>query len=343
MNTGNNTNICAKYQTNKVENIQQNHADALKRINTRVKPTADSVLTAKHIEEIFKIIDDVFFSKQIGKLLRSRGIELEFDVALRLTSTAGYFKKLSDKKHVLVISVPIMKQLFSNDEKRYELGGLQCSSKIECIYHVICHELIHFIASVECPELMTSQRGHNGIFKKMINNIFGHTNCHHSLHVDIDRKTRALDAIKTNFKIGDTVSFKYGKVLMRGQILSINNRVKIITSDKRMFYIGPMSIINDSGSDRAECLKKDPKCTTFKNVNDCGSNAGCSWSTKTNKCSKTRVCKKPQTRKQPSTLSAVSAAASGCSSYNAEPECIKSKYNCVWGKTKRCSKKRMRD
>jgi hypothetical protein len=304
-----NMSICAKYQANKVDNIQQKHAEALKRINARVKPTtAESALTVKHIEEIFKIIDDVFFNKQIEKLLRSRGIELKFDVALRLTSTAGYFKKLSEKKHVLVISVPIMKQLFSKDEKRYALGGMQCTSKNECIYHVICHELIHFIASVECPELVTSQRGHNGIFKQLIKNIFGHTNFTHSLNVDMDKKIRLLDAIKTNFKIGDMVSFKYGKVIMRGQILSINTRVKIITSDKRMFYIGPTSIIND--------IAAEP-----------------------------RARKKAQTRKKPTSTAAAAAAAataSGCSSYNAEPECTKSKYNCVWGKTKRCSKKRSR-
>jgi len=195
---------------------------------------------------------------------------------------------------VLIISVPIMKQLFSKDEKRYELGGMQCTSKNECVYHVICHELIHFIASVECPELVTSRRGHNGIFKQLIQNIFGHTNFTHSLDVDMDKKIRLLDAIKTNFKIGDAVTFEYGKNIMHGQILTINNRVKIITSDKRMFYIGPEYIIND---------------------------------------------KKHQTRKQPTSTT---TAASSCSSYNAEPECTKSKYNCVWGKTKRCSKKRSR-
>lgn len=336
-----NTSICAKYQTNKMENIQQKHADALKRINTRVK-TTESVLTVKHIEEIFKIIDDVFFSNQIEKLLRLRGIELKFDVSLRLTSIAGYCKQVNSKKYIMSFSAPIMKKLFSQDEKRYELGGLQCSSKIECVYHVICHELIHLIVFMECPEMMTSKRGHNGIFKNMIKNIFGHTTCHHMLHVDVDRKIRVLDAIKTRFKIGDAVTFKIGKRIIHGQIMSINNRVKVITSDKRMFYVEPTSIINDNDTDSVECLKKGSvnskiiKCTTFKNVKECGSNAGCSWSSKTNKCSKTRVYKKTQTRKEPTTT------ASGCSSYNAEPECNKSKYNCVWGKTKRCSKKRTR-
>lgn len=363
-----NTSICAKYQTNKVENIQQKHTDALKRINTRVKPP-ESVLIVNDIEEILKIIDDVFFNKQIEKILKSKGIELKFDINSNLTSTAGYCKKINSKKYILSFSVPIMKKLFSKDEKRYELGGLQCNSKIECIYHVICHELIHLIVFIECPEMMTSKRGHNGIFKKMIKNIFGHTTCGHSLHEDIDtrenRRTRAFEAVNTKFKIGDTLTTKAGKRTFQGQIMSISSkRVKILTSDKKIFYISNACI--NGGNDSGACLKKNAvqltdtvmapqkvkqlkpiKCMTLKNIKDCGSNASCSWSSKTNKCSKTRVYKKPQTRKQSPAAEdkrkdKLSSAASGCTSYTAEPECIESKHNCIWGKTKRCSKKRTR-
>ena len=111
-----NTSICAKYQTNKVENIQQKHADALKRINTRVKKP-ESVLTINDIEEIFKIIDDVFFSKQIEKILKSKGVELKFDINSKFTSIAGYCKQINSKKYILSFSAPIMKKLFSKDEK----------------------------------------------------------------------------------------------------------------------------------------------------------------------------------------------------------------------------------
>jgi hypothetical protein len=239
-----NTSICAKYQTNKVENIQQKHADALKRINTRVHiHHSESVLTVNDVEKIFKIIDDVFFNKQIEKIVRSKGVELKFDINSKFTSIAGYCKQINSKKYILSFSAPIIKKLFSKDEKRYELGGLQCSSKIECMYHVICHELIHLIVFMECPEMMTSKRGHNGIFKKMIKNIFGHTTCHHMLHEDIDtregRTTRAFEAVKTNFKVGDTLATKAGKRTFRGQIMSIGSkRVKILTSDKKIFFIG---------------------------------------------------------------------------------------------------------
>jgi hypothetical protein len=363
-----NTSICAKYQTNKVENIQQKHADALKRINTRVKKP-ESVLTINDIEEIFKIIDDVFFSKQIEKILKSKGVELKFDINSKFTSIAGYCKQINSKKYILSFSAPIMKKLFSKDEKRYEIGGLQCSYTTECIYHVICHELIHLIVFIECPEMTTSKRGHNGIFKKMIKNIFGHTTCHHMLHEDIDtresRTTRAFEAVKTKFKVGDTLATKAGKRTFRGQIMSIGSkRVKILTSDKKIFYISHACINdgNDNGngadSDNGACLKKDAvqpaaavmapqtfkpiKCTTLKNVKDCGSNEACSWSSKTNKCSKTRVYKNPQTQKRSKRKDNLLSTASGCMSYTAEPECIESNYNCVWGKTKRCSKKRTR-
>lgn len=90
--------ICSKYQTNKVASIEQKHAEAIKRISARVHiHDSESVLTASHIEEMFKIIDDVFFSKQLDKILKSRGIELKFDTNLRLTSTGGYFKKVTNK------------------------------------------------------------------------------------------------------------------------------------------------------------------------------------------------------------------------------------------------------
>jgi hypothetical protein len=319
-----NTSICAKYQTNKVANIQQKHADALKRINTRVHihdSVSESVLTVKDVEEIFKIIDDVFFNKQIEKIVRSKGVELKFDINANFTSIAGYCKQINSKKYILSFSAPIMKKLFSKDEKRYELGGLQCSSKIECMYHVICHELIHLIVFMECPEMMTSKRGHNGIFKKMIKNIFGHTTCHHWLHEDIDtretRKTTAFEAVKTKFKIGDTLTTKAGKRTFQGQIMSISNkRVKILTSDKKIFYIPHDACINDgNGTDNG---------------------------TRANKKTQTRKRSPAAEDKRKDKLLNPAASGSGCPSYTAEPECTKSKYNCVWGKTKRCSKKRVR-
>ena len=333
-----NTSICAKYQKNKVENIEQKHVDALKRINSRVHiRNPDSVLTVSDIEEIFKIIDDVFFSRQISAILKSRGIELIFNINSNITSTAGYCKKINDKKYLLSFSIPIMKKLFSKDETRYELGGLQCRTKIECMYHVICHELIHFIAHIECPELVSSQRGHNGIFKKMIKNIFGHTNCHHSLHEDIDTKISALEAVKANFKIGDVITTNAGKRSLQGRILSITNkRVKILTADNRKFYIAPSLINNDRANAVQPVPSKNIKCTAFKSAIDCGTNLACSWSSKTNKCSKTRTSKKQTTRKPPQ----IPLATATCTSYTTETEC--SKNNCVWGKTQRCSKKRTR-
>lgn len=332
-------NLCIKYQTNKIDNIQQKHTDALKRIRTSINPNSN--LTNHDIAEIFKIIDDTFFNNQITELIKKKKIELTFEVSSKLTCCAGICRKYNEKQYKLIISVPIMEKIFSNDEKRYNIGGLTCYSKIECIYHVICHELIHFINFVECSHLVESKRGHNGIFKQMIKNIFGHTNSYHSLHEDLDTKETKKNTFFGKIKIGDIITVKNKSKIFQGHILAIGaKRVKIQTADNKQFYI-PYHLI-ESCEDCIKFVSKKTNIAAASNEQPCPSHQtkdecakyDCIWG-KTGRCSKKR---KPQAAATSSLQSKVSKKLT-CPSYKTKEECAT--YECIWGKTGKCSKKRI--
>ncbi len=100
-------NLCVKYQTQSVNNIELKHKEALRRIGSKIS-NSQSNLTHHDIAFIFEIIDALFFDNQIRDLINKKGIELIFDVSSKLTCSAGVCRKYNDNQYQLTISIPIM-------------------------------------------------------------------------------------------------------------------------------------------------------------------------------------------------------------------------------------------
>lgn len=133
------------------------------------------------MKAIFIVIDSVFFENKINKILNKANRKLIFSVNERLTKTGGRCRSVVNSEHLICFSAPIIDKLFLNNEKRYKMGGLDCYSKVECIHHIMCHELIHLIMFIECPKLTKKKKGHGDEFIKMMKNIFDHNCIYHQM------------------------------------------------------------------------------------------------------------------------------------------------------------------
>lgn len=260
-------NLCLFFKDHNIQDKETKHQHAIDRIKTIFKNLFFQQEVKKgDVMKMFRIVDKIFFGNAIQKIIRKNNIAMHFSVSAKLTSTAGYCQKYNDHKYKITLSLPVTRKLFidtnniQNQNLQYHMGGIVCRNKVECIYHVMCHEIIHLINMIECNDLVETVRGHTGIFKKMVYNIFGHTNCHHSLHIDVDtmnkkkkvhKEKQASDQemIKNKFgnliKVGNILIARAGKKELSGTIISVGmSRIKIHSNDGKMWFIPYQLIIN---------------------------------------------------------------------------------------------------
>jgi len=191
--------------------------------------------------DTFRYINDYFFGGDIDRLILRDEIEIRLGTKKKLSKTAGICQKFNNKKYGIFISKIVFNKIFTKEEKKIKIGGVFCTNKLECLFHVVAHEMIHLINMIECPYEVASKRGHSEIFQKMVKNIFGHTNCHHCLiSGDYDELVKKSDEIKKKWapqlKIGKHLRAEYKSKVFEGEIVAIGDkRVKIRIADKQLY------------------------------------------------------------------------------------------------------------
>lgn len=151
-------------------------------------------ITGKLVDDMFKLYDKEFFGGQILESAKAKNYRLEFDLGSS-TKVAGYCKP-RPKECVIRIEVsgPIVQGLFTRNPETGETprthysGGLVCYDKVECVQHVLEHEMIHAFIDLFCPQVMHRKPGrakrppqHPRLFKDMVYSLFLQTEVTHSL------------------------------------------------------------------------------------------------------------------------------------------------------------------
>jgi hypothetical protein len=204
-------------------------------------------ITVPIIHQIFSIFDEKYFDKNIQKYINKNNINLTFMISTKMTASAG---KVCHRKNEIkfVISSLIINSL--NDTERKKIGGHICSDRIDCFIILFEHEFVHLILVIS--RIAQHETSHGVTFKKLIRNMFNHTNYTHQLLIkgDIIDTENQTNILKKNIKVGDIVVSKLiDNKIYRGIVIKKNPtgiRTKLIDNGKLIVlkYLGIEKIDN---------------------------------------------------------------------------------------------------
>ena len=166
------------------------------------------------------------FMYLLNAYLNIKKLPIIFEFNSKFKKTAGSFETYKDEfnnySYKLIVSKPIIKSLFKNNEESLEINGITCYNKLECFILLIEHEFIHFIISY-CNKSDWKNGEHSKKFKLLMNNIFGHTSCTHNL-----LNTENLN-IKKELKINNVYSLKQNNQnIKKIKLIKINPKKALV-------------------------------------------------------------------------------------------------------------------
>jgi hypothetical protein len=147
-----------------------------------IEPRLKNLSTAD-LRDIFEIIDFVWFH---GLLQRLPHTTLSFRLSKAWKKVAGTCTKRGC--HYTISLAPNLHMKPFKTMYRQNAGGkdLYCYNPLDCLLNTFYHELVHLIIFVLCPQYNVPG-GHSNEFKKIMNNLFGHTDFRHGFGKDPDK------------------------------------------------------------------------------------------------------------------------------------------------------------
>ncbi|AYV77774.1 MAG: SprT-like protein [Edafosvirus sp.] len=178
----------------------------------QLKPLYDGKsITDAMIKKCFKLIDNLYFNKTIQEKIDQQKYKIEFKVSGKLTSSAGVFKNRGKKLKIL-LSSPILDNLFNDDVKHVEINGIMCDSLLIVFIVLMEHEMTHcllFLLESHPLNIKKEKSGHTDVFKLITYDMFKHTRITHNLlYGDIIKFHEHTKIAKEKFNIGDIVNCK---------------------------------------------------------------------------------------------------------------------------------------
>lgn len=210
----------------------------------------DFELTPKGVQRMFEMIDERFLGNTIKFRLRACHQTLTFDVNGRFSKTGGRFTGKSDQN--LIELAAWLTDI--GDELKRE-GGEICEGWVECTIATLQHELAHLLVHLETYRLGINREkpkafvGHGERFVSIVSRLFGISEIYHHLLEEANVDTRASNSAarpkaiistKSDFQLGDEVSFEGGKMLgyLTGKIVKMNpKRAKVKIGDGRVYLV----------------------------------------------------------------------------------------------------------
>lgn len=204
------------YLKNKNNSIEQNRTAIIKSL----EKLNETKITEKQISVCFHMIDKLYFGNTISKKIDNLNKIIYFKVNNLLTKSAGRLGSLK-YYYVLELSSKILDNLFNNQTKTVELGGLICYNLAETICVVIEHEIIHLILM-----MLYSIRTHNNMFRTLARNIFNQTQIRHKLLFgDITKHEQKISEMRDMINIGDIITCNNK---FKGKIVDIKKEYVVI-------------------------------------------------------------------------------------------------------------------
>lgn len=199
-----------------------------------------TVITSAIVKKVFTYLDAVLFNKNLTEYTTQNSIDLQFKVSKAMTSTAGmFFRRVvhgQTKVMGFKISYNFFQDIIDNKTLNINLGSVNeknepCYSTtyIEPLLTTMEHEMIHMLMHItsdnKLNDLKTVKSGHTKVFKRLVYNIFGHTNVTHRYSIGDVVKS---EEIKGEINIGDYV--KDINSNFKGYVVSKKNRNIILCS-----------------------------------------------------------------------------------------------------------------
>ncbi len=178
------------------------------------------------VGKLFKLYDEQFFNNFFWDNYRQK---LNFKISTRMTKSAGkltYYKQ--NQSFLISLSTNLLFQTFKNENRTIKVNGFICTNRLEAAMHVLEHEIIHLSEWIVYKNSNCS----HARFRSLAKNIFGHTDVTHQLVVGSEYAQISYD-----LNIGDTVSFQFDGIEMKGIIARITKRATVMVEDGRGQYM----------------------------------------------------------------------------------------------------------
>lgn len=184
----------------------------------------NAILSFPVINQLLFLYDSIYFNKYLVK-----NSVIALDISRRMTRAAGLTKFNKKTKHFeIVFSVPLLLHAFKENEGRaFEVNGLLCNTPSEALMRVMEHELVHVLEFILKGNSSCSKRD----FRVISYNLFGHTQTKHAI------SNEPISTVKkSDYKIGQTVSFEYDGHLYTGIINRITKRATVLVKSPKGIY-----------------------------------------------------------------------------------------------------------
>ena len=215
----------------------------------------------KYLEELFKIVDEVYFDNLINKWLKAKSSTVNFILKDEYSNIAGTCSK-TGCAYVINIATNLFSKYFET-MKVQKVNGIQCRNSLACMIIVFLHELTHLIIYVFCPNYCPPD--HPKKFKDITKSLFGHTEFTHSFGRDSSLVGLTKDELQKRKYISFTekdnsiVIAKINKIKIKRVSITVikgNDKLK-----KGEMYSIPFSIIN---KEEPEVSEKDESKVPIK-------------------------------------------------------------------------------
>lgn len=249
--------FCAYWAKHKISNhVRETCFDTLEKYAKRIGIGENlEHMDSKRLLALFTAVDIIWFGGVMTRYITRRNVKQECGTSPHPTSkrVAGYCKWSWSKQMGIRLKInmckPVLceKELFptanqleqgTHSPKRYQVGGVICSSPLECMLQTFVHEITHAIVQMFCPE----RTSHGPVFRMLVKAIFGQKTSTHGLGTRLGKtsgfrgshSSDYVKFVKKNIKKGQSVTFYVGKVKKKGmfQGKSKGNRAIIVSGNK---------------------------------------------------------------------------------------------------------------
>ena len=180
-----------------------------------------NAIAVKDFARLFELYDLHFFDRYFHNQYNGK---IFFRLSERMTSAGGKiaYAKGTDA-YTIYLSTALIFQTFGGVTREITVNGIVCRDRLEATMRILEHEVIHLLELVFFDSTSCSKPR----FKRLCQNIFGHTEVTHRLVTQAE-----LAQEQHNLEVGSTVSFEYSGETYRGVISRITKRATVMVRDR---------------------------------------------------------------------------------------------------------------
>lgn len=220
------------YSPNQIQSKRHLARELLLTNSKNIKIGDIKTISTEDLWLLFHIYDEVFLNNFFKSNYKG---SLKFSLSRQMTSAAGITKVQKNISTLLPEQVKVEIKMsvnflfdYNKLDRQKEVNGILTKDSLDALMLVFEHELCHFIEFLLFHKSSCKQER----FKKLANNIFGHTATYHKLP-----SKKEINHIKYEFKPGDTVTFSFEGRTLKGIINAINKRATVMVENKDGIYI----------------------------------------------------------------------------------------------------------